>query len=184
MRILLETVADEDGAIALLAAIVRQAVNDATAEGQAGADARAWLDSFLGEYRSRLKLHDRNRGWPPGAWTVAKLAQAADLSKTRVVHYCNDGQINAIRVGGQWAIPEAEAQRLIDERRRRFGEVLTTWPPGAWTVEQLAQAAGISDSGITLRCKKREIKALRVGYRWAIPEDEARRFIQSRRVAA
>lgn len=162
---------DVDGAINLLGAIVRQAVADATRGGRAGADARAWLDSFLGEYRVRLRLTE---GRPPGAWTVVQLAQAVGVTQYRISERCQSGEIQAVRVGGRWVIPEAEAQRFISDHG---------WPPGAWTVAQLAQAVGLHPATITVKIGAGEIPAHKHGRSFAIPSAVAERFIAARQAA-
>ena len=177
----------------LLAAIIRQAIEDANKESWIGVDARIWLSHFLGDYKDdpdwgsmdwRLPVASAEEAkrkpilqaaWLANAWTVEDLAKAAQLSKNRIGTLCQSGEIEAVRVGKFWAIPEKIARQWLANRR---------WPAGAWTVAQLAQAVGLDNSRINVRIQGGEIPAVKVGRSYAIPNEVAQRFILERRQAA
>lgn len=52
-------------------------------------------------------------------WTVKELAKAARVSGARVRHELALKRLHGEKAGQTWVIPDVDAQRWLDERRRR-----------------------------------------------------------------
>lgn len=155
-----------DPSLDLLGAVITRAIQDARKKGKTAREAREWLSSFLDGYGEPVQS-----SWPPGAWTVDQLAKAVGAAHSTISIRCQKGEIESVRVGRSYAIPDRVARRFIDDQK---------WPPGAWTVDQLAQAVGLHVSRITARIQVGEIRAVRLIRSYAIPKEAALQFVRSR----
>jgi hypothetical protein len=52
-------------------------------------------------------------------WTTNDLAEAADVSPQFIRQEIAAGNIECDKIGRDWAIPEEEAQRWLEERRAK-----------------------------------------------------------------
>jgi excisionase family DNA binding protein len=52
----------------------------------------------------------------PRLWTTTELAEATGMTQGRIRQILRAGDIEGFKVGRDWAIPDAEARRWLEER--------------------------------------------------------------------
>ena len=52
-------------------------------------------------------------------WTVTELEQAANVSDARIRQLLLSGQLEGFKHGPLWAIPDSEAHRYLESRKKR-----------------------------------------------------------------
>ncbi len=57
---------------------------------------------------------------PGKLWTTKELAEAAGVDASHIRLLLIDGKLKGSKVGRDWTIPDAEAQRFIAERKARW----------------------------------------------------------------
>jgi excisionase family DNA binding protein len=58
-------------------------------------------------------------GTPKPYWSTKDLAEATGLVQAYIRQLVTEGKIKAVKVGRDWIIEDAEAQRFIQEREER-----------------------------------------------------------------
>jgi excisionase family DNA binding protein len=142
-------------------------------------DALKWRVEQLESQMLSLK---QGRTEPPRtAYRPSEVAAMTGFKAKTIQAWIREGRLDAVDMGGRWAVPAEAVEKLLDTRSRKGsrakGKVQADVPRTFWSVKEFAAALGVSLDTVYRMTRTGELAFTWVGGEKRIPNTELERLL-------